>query len=85
MVDWKRREEAIDGYRNKKFVASIYTDNNCYSVAIITKDGYMFIFNPLPDLALAKNVCELALNVNLPWEWWLKNQEQWWYEHVSQI
>lgn len=85
MIEWRTREEAIDGYSNGSFVASICDDKDGFHPAILTKDGYMFLFNVLPDLELAKNVCEIALNKNLPWEWWLKNQEKLWYENVSQV
>ncbi|MFA5166595.1 MAG: hypothetical protein WC449_04880 [Candidatus Paceibacterota bacterium] len=85
MIEWRTREEATDGYDDNNFVASIYDNEAGFHPAILTKDGYMFLFNVLPDLELSKRVCELALNKNLPWEWWLKNQEKWWYENVSQI
>lgn len=86
MIKWKVRGGGfLEGYIDNDYVSTIYENNYEFQAVIVTSDGYVFLFNQLPDFELTKNVCELALTENKPWEWWLENQEKWWYENVSQV
>jgi hypothetical protein len=85
MIEWKRKGSILEGYEKIGYVASIYIEENAHVPTFVTADNYMFILETLPDLQLAKNVCELALNENKKWEWWLHNQHKWWSDNVSQV
>lgn len=91
MIEWTAQDVSYTAFYNNKIVAyTTYTGEDkvkphAFCAVILTQDGYLFVLGYLPDLALAKNVCEIGYNEGKDWQWWLENLNKWWYENVSQV
>lgn len=59
---------------------------NTYSVQILTSDGGLLAIGYIPNVyfnaEIAQKICDLALEENKDYVWWIENYRSWWEGNV---